>query len=764
MKKAINLLVALFLVMGFASPVSAQIDSSGNFSTLDTKGPKDGEFSTWVKRLYDGQNVKFYIKYPQPNSKVEILINGKERSYFRLGDKNLDASGNYSNLQNEIYFIRTLELDEGKNRIQLRVDGEVVKTAIYTKSDEPISAPPAPTPAITLELPEVLSKSSGIVKVEATNVPQEWKYQKYCIEIDGQASTSAQVINLLFGASSSVPSAGGCYSPSSVSLGQNFSFALATSGMQDGTHSIRVTGHLAKQDESAVELSVTKNFKTDNFSLKATAPAMSIYGSNIAGQKLTVNSGYWGTEVSLSYQWLSGDERVRGATASTYLLTGADVGKQVSVEVTASRQGEDSVTFSVDATGVTGAQPAASASSYSASTSTTQYQVVETDYSDEEIANYVISIRHPNQLLCTSSYCTLNATATWAGTLSTYTSVGASVYLKNAAGQQVSSSYLYLYSNGSQVDDLSFSIPYTQAVGSQASYTIEIDPNSWSSREAATPISTGITTVIRGPNTANHRYLSPNFDSAVLSSGNERLVQGSTSSPTWVLWNFAYPTSMKVMSSCMPVEIYAAPISLASGLADGTANTFADVTVRITNRYGTNLESLSVIGSSGGWNQVGTSYLLQTKVCGLSTKQGVNDNLTISLSFNYDNFDLGQTNSISRNLAVQGGLKWTSINCYKGTAGQTITEYKPSCPDGWTQTTAKIIGNKVQMTTLNCLKGTSVKVVTAPEPKCPSGYEVTKLAVKNGKLVPWTITCTKGVLVKKVTGVFPSCPSGYTKR
>jgi hypothetical protein len=135
------------------------------------------------------------------------------------------------------------------------------------------------------------------------------------------------------------------------------------------------------------------------------------------------------------------------------------------------------------------------------------------------------------------------------------------------------------------------------------------------------------------------------------------------------------------------------------------------------------------------------------------------------MTISYDAYDTNFQTTVSRNIDLVGGLPWNTVNCYKGTAGQVVTGYLASCPEGWTPTKAKITNGKVEIKTINCLKGTDVKVISEPEPKCPSGYQITTLQVRNGKLVPWTITCVKGVANPvKVTGVFPKCPSGYRQR
>lgn len=66
------------------------------------------------------------------------------------------------------------------------------------------------------------------------------------------------------------------------------------------------------------------------------APA--ITGTPTVGETLTASNGTWtGKEppVTFAYQWEAGGVDIAGATAKTYTLTEAEVGKAVTVTVTA---------------------------------------------------------------------------------------------------------------------------------------------------------------------------------------------------------------------------------------------------------------------------------------------------------------------------------------------------------------------------------------------------------------------------------------------
>jgi hypothetical protein len=537
---------------------------------------------------------------------------------------------------------------------------------------------------------------------------------------------------------------------------------MLTSSFTDGSHQISATVFLIKSETVTVSASTKLQVTVNNHSLAATKPSMSITGSLTSGQRIMASIGYWGPNVTLAYQWYSGGQRIRGATSEKYLLTGADVGKVVSVQVTASKSGESAYVSTLETTQAIVAQPSFSPSQGSRSSTTTSLQIVETNYLNEEISNYTVTIYHDQEVVCTST-CNVSARASWSGTMGQSSSLSTTVYLRDPSGSNVASSSLYLTPNVIS-DDISFSIPsYSLSGGVIKDYALMIDSGSLGSRKTLTRLTNVGVTVIKGPNISKYTQIASTFDSAVKSKVQESVFSGPNYSPEWGIWSLAAPSDIQVMAECMPVQIYAAPLSLRTGSADGTANYAADAKVTIRNQSGQIVESLAVQGSNGGWFNY-PSYGLETKVCGLTTKKGVQEYLNVTVDLSYDAFDLNWTTSRSFSVLMTGGLKWTSINCFKGSAGKVVTGYKPTCPSGWTQTKAKVIGKKIQMTTLNCLKGTKVKVVKAPEPKCPAGYSTTTMKVNNGKLVPWTITCTKGVLVKKVTGVFPSCPSGYTKR
>ena len=71
-----------------------------------------------------------------------------------------------------------------------------------------------------------------------------------------------------------------------------------------------------------------------------TAPAPAITGTAKVGSTLTAVPGIWApSPVTLAYQWKANGAAISGATASTYKLAAADLGKAITVTVTGSKAG-----------------------------------------------------------------------------------------------------------------------------------------------------------------------------------------------------------------------------------------------------------------------------------------------------------------------------------------------------------------------------------------------------------------------------------------
>jgi hypothetical protein len=121
-----------------AGPYSELSDSFGMDLQTQINGPAGGEFSGWMKRISNTQ-VKIYAKFPQLNQKVQFMVQGtdgryRERAWVRITTAQLTDAGEYISLTNGVYFVRTVNLREGKNRLRIVVDGQILgATRTYTR-------------------------------------------------------------------------------------------------------------------------------------------------------------------------------------------------------------------------------------------------------------------------------------------------------------------------------------------------------------------------------------------------------------------------------------------------------------------------------------------------------------------------------------------------------------------------------------------------------------------------------------------------------
>lgn len=132
-KAVASIAVASMLLMaGVTATASTNVDH------LAGQGPGDGEFKGWTKQMDNGNQVKFYAKYLQPGQKVQFMVQNssgvyEEFAWKRVESADLNPDGSYADMQNHIYFIRTLDLKPGKNRLRILVEGERVwGTKTYT--------------------------------------------------------------------------------------------------------------------------------------------------------------------------------------------------------------------------------------------------------------------------------------------------------------------------------------------------------------------------------------------------------------------------------------------------------------------------------------------------------------------------------------------------------------------------------------------------------------------------------------------------------
>ncbi|MEA5055600.1 MAG: Ig-like domain repeat protein, partial [Propionicimonas sp.] len=107
-----------------------------------------------------------------------------------------------------------------------------------------------------------------------------------------------------------------------------------------------LTGSLKPGDLSrtlqSTPFAVTTDTEPDPELVAATP---TIGGSAVVGARLTATAGTWApAPVALAFQWLADGKAIAGATTTSYPVTAAELGKQLSVRVTGSKAGYRSVT------------------------------------------------------------------------------------------------------------------------------------------------------------------------------------------------------------------------------------------------------------------------------------------------------------------------------------------------------------------------------------------------------------------------------------
>ena len=99
--------------------------------------------------------------------------------------------------------------------------------------------------------------------------------------------------------------------------------------------SVQVTGSMAGY-VSSTQTSLAISVSIGSLSL---TPVPNVSGVSKVGSSLSVVPGVWDQGASLSYQWLRDGGAIANATSSSYLLSPADAGRQISVQVTGSMAG-----------------------------------------------------------------------------------------------------------------------------------------------------------------------------------------------------------------------------------------------------------------------------------------------------------------------------------------------------------------------------------------------------------------------------------------
>jgi hypothetical protein len=120
---------------------------------------------------------------------------------------------------------------------------------------------------------------------------------------------------------------------SAISRATSYTYKL-TSADVGKQISVKVTG------SKSGYTTVTSASASVRWTLVQSSPR--IAGTTTMGQALTAKVGTWTSGTAFKFQWLRNGSAIARATSSTYRLTSADVGKQISVKVTGSKSGYNS--------------------------------------------------------------------------------------------------------------------------------------------------------------------------------------------------------------------------------------------------------------------------------------------------------------------------------------------------------------------------------------------------------------------------------------
>ncbi|GAB4004158.1 hypothetical protein [Nocardioides ultimimeridianus] len=117
------------------------------------------------------------------------------------------------------------------------------------------------------------------------------------------------------------------YAPGSADLGKAVTVAVTGA----------LSGYVTTTKASAPTAAVTTG--------QLTAAAPTISGTAIVGRTLSAVTGTWSPTPSFTYQWLRAGVPIPGATGATYRLVAADTGKQITAQVTGTRDGYATTTL-----------------------------------------------------------------------------------------------------------------------------------------------------------------------------------------------------------------------------------------------------------------------------------------------------------------------------------------------------------------------------------------------------------------------------------
>ncbi|GAA2986420.1 hypothetical protein JOD63_002278 [Microbacterium terrae] len=125
------------------------------------------------------------------------------------------------------------------------------------------------------------------------------------------------------------------YADSTAISGATASAYKPTTAQQGKQISVNVTGK--RSGYTAVSKTSAKTTKA----LLSATPTVS--GTAAVGSTLTAKAGTWTSSTTLTYQWYANSSAISGATKSSYRLSNATAGKQISVKITGKRSGYTTV-------------------------------------------------------------------------------------------------------------------------------------------------------------------------------------------------------------------------------------------------------------------------------------------------------------------------------------------------------------------------------------------------------------------------------------
>ncbi|MFT3942413.1 MAG: leucine-rich repeat domain-containing protein [Ancrocorticia sp.] len=141
-----------------------------------------------------------------------------------------------------------------------------------------------------------------------------------------------------------------------ISGATNSTYTLSKTDM-GGEISVKVTG--SKTGYTTVSETSAPTAMVVGMTLKAATPTIS--GAAKVGETLTAATGTWTTGTTFTYQWLADGKAIKNATKSTYTLKTAQQGKAITVTVTGSKAGYETLSTTSVATAKVAAGTLASA-------------------------------------------------------------------------------------------------------------------------------------------------------------------------------------------------------------------------------------------------------------------------------------------------------------------------------------------------------------------------------------------------------------------